>query len=115
VTPPWVCWWFRGAALYGAAALLLAAAASPTGASVDHYAFLFTALAFQAVFWLIGGDPRRFRPLMLCGVAEKLAFGVPCLAFFAAGRLDAATFAFGIIDLVLGAGFFVAWRATPPA
>lgn len=106
--PRWVGWWFRGAAIYGAVALL-ASLAAPGAIVLPQLAFTLTALAFQLVFWMIGGDPVRYRPLMLAGVAEKLAFGVPAL-LLAAGSTTAI---FGAIDLALGAGFLVAWFATP--
>lgn len=112
--PIWVSRWFRGAAIYGAVALLLAALAPPPATGrLDHYGFVFTALAFQGVFWTIGGDPVRYRALMPWGVAEKMAFGVPCLALFVRGEIDAVALVFGLIDLLLGAGFLLAWRATP--
>lgn len=113
--PKWVRLWFRGAALYGAVALglsVVALLASGT-APLEAFSFAFTALAFQIVFWIVGGDPVRYRPVMLAGVAEKLAFGVPALWFVAIGRAEPAVALFGTIDLVLGAGFLLAWRATP--
>lgn len=114
VTPRWVRWWFRGAALYGVVALLgsLFAPAPPAVALLPQLAFTFTALAFQIVFWLIGGDPVRHRPLMLAGVAEKLAFGIPAL-LLAGDAAPAAVVPFAAIDLLLGLGFLLAWRATP--
>ena len=102
--------------MYGAIALLLAALAPPPAiGQADHYGFLFTALAFQGVFWMIGGDPVRYRAVMPWCVAEKLAFGVPCAVLFALGRADATTLGFGLIDLALGLGFAIAWRVTPAA
>jgi hypothetical protein len=86
--PRWVGRWFRGAALYGTVALLASLLASPAGAPgppLPPLAFAFTALAFQIVFWIIGGDPVRYRPVMLAGVAEKLAFGAPALWLIATG------------------------------
>ena len=106
--PRWVGWWFRGAAIYGAVALL-ASLAAPGAIVLPQLAFTLTALAFQLVFWMVGGDPVRYRPLMLAGIAEKLAFGVPAL-LLAAGSTTAI---FGAIDVALGAGFLVAWFATP--
>lgn len=108
IAPRWVGWWFRGAAIYGAVALV-ASLAAPGAIVLPQLAFTLTALAFQIVFWMVGGDPVRYRPLMLAGVAEKLAFGVPAL-LLAAGSTTAI---FGAIDLALGAGFLVAWFATP--
>ncbi len=106
--PRLVDWWFRGAAIYGTIALLASLATAP--AALPGLAFALTALAFQIVFWLIGGDPVRYRPMMLAGVAEKLAFGTPALVL-AAGTTTAI---FGAIDLILGAGFVLAWFATRP-
>ncbi len=106
--PSWVRWWFRAAAIYGTLALL-ASLAAPGAATLTGLAFTLTALAFQIVFWLIGGDPVRYRAMMLAGVAEKLAFGVPAL-ILASGSTTAI---FGGVDLILGAGFMLAWKATP--
>jgi len=113
--PRWVSLWFRGAAIYGAVALLLSLLAPPIPGPgrLAQLGFIFTALAFQIVFWLIGGQPARYRLLMLTGVAEKLAFGVPALWLAAQGDGEPATALFGAIDLILGAGFLLAWRATP--
>lgn len=112
--PRWVPLLFRGAAIYGIVALLLSYAAPPPPVGqASHYGFIGTALAFQFVFLLIGGDPVKYRALMLCGVAEKLAFGVPCAILCALGRIDTLTFGAGMFDLVLGAGFLLAWRVTP--
>jgi len=107
LAPRWPRWWFRGAAIYGAVALL-ASLAAPGATLLPQLAFTLTALAFQIVFWIVGGDPVRYRPMMLAGVAEKLAFGVPALVF-AAGSTTAI---FGAVDLLLGAGFLMAWFAT---
>jgi hypothetical protein len=105
-----VRWWFRGAAIYGTLALLASLAAlGPGPVTLPGLAFTLTALAFQLVFWIIGGDPVRYRAMMLAGVAEKLAFGVPALVL--AG--GSATVIFGAIDLALGAGFLFAWFACP--
>lgn len=114
--PRWIGRWFGGAALYGVVALvggLLLAPADPAGPRLEALAFTFTALAFQIVFFLIGGDPARYRPIMLAGVAEKLAFGVPALWLAATGGADPAVVPFALIDLALGAGFLLAWRRTP--
>ena len=109
-SPRWVRWWFRSAAIYGTIALLASLAGPPPApaALLPQLAFTLTALAFQLVFWLIGGDPARYRPIMLAGVAEKLAFGVPALVL----AVGSTTAIFGGVDLVLGAGFLLAWVTT---
>ena len=117
-TPPprWVRWWFRGAAIYGAVALLrLLASAPPADDMLFHLGFIGTALAFQLAFWIIGSDPVRHRALMPAAVLEKLAFVIPAGVLAATGPIGGTTLAAGVIDLVLGIGFVLAWRATPPA
>lgn len=115
--PRWVRWWFRAAALYGLVVLapLYLVPAPGAAAIMAHYGFAGVALAFQLVFWIIGGDPVRHRPLMLAGVAEKAALIVPCAVMAQAGGIPVAVLAAVGIDLLLGAGFLLAWRATPPA
>lgn len=111
----WIRWWFRAAAVYGIVALLASLATQLRGTpTLDGIAFALTALAFQLVFWIVGGNPVRYRPLMLAGVAEKLAFGVPVLVMAGTASAPMSVLPFGIIDLVLGAGFLIAWWRTPP-
>jgi len=104
---------FRGAAIYGVIVLtpLYLLPPPPVGAE-NFYGFVGCALVFQCVFWILGGDPLKYRALMLPGVAEKLVFAVPALALFAMGKLLPLIAGFAVIDILLGIGFFVAWRRT---
>jgi hypothetical protein len=76
------------------------------------YGFIGLALAWQFAFLLIASDVRRYRPVMLLGVAEKFAFGVPAILLYAAGRAPGAVAGAGAADLVLGTLFVVAYAAT---
>ena len=78
------------------------------------YGFVGLALVWQLVFLLISRDVVRYRPLMLIAVLEKAAFGVPVLLLYARGRVSAAVLSFGLIDLVLGVLFAVAYFAVSP-
>jgi hypothetical protein len=50
---------------------------------------------------------------MLPSVAEKMIFAIPCLALFAQGYpVNRPVAAFSVVDLLLGLGFFLAWRRT---
>lgn len=112
--PRWVSWWFRGAAVYGLLVLVPQYfLPPPAGGEVFFYGFIGTASAFQLVFLVIGGDPARYRALMLVGVVEKLAYGVPVLILFAQGHAEALYVGAAVIDLLLGLGFLLAWRVTP--
>ena len=106
---------FRWAAIYGVIVLApLYFTPLPPVMAETFLGFVGLALVFQAVFWTIGSDPLKYRPLMPLAVAEKLVFAVPALALFAQGYPVAPPVAvFAVIDLALGAGFLLAWRKTP--
>ena len=76
------------------------------------YGFISVALAWQFVFVLIAQDVRRYRPLMLCGVVEKLVFGLAMVTLYAQGRVATDVVTVGGFDLALGLLFMIAFRAT---
>lgn len=76
------------------------------------YGFAGVALAWQFAFLIISRDPVRFRPMMLPGIMEKAAFGFATIALYLEERLAWQMLAFGLIDLVLGVLFLVAWVKT---
>lgn len=106
---------FRWAAIYGVAVLLpLYLAPLPKTGGEIFLGFVGLALVFQGVFWTIGGDPVKYRALMPYAVAEKLVFALPALTLWARGYpVDVPIVAASTIDLVLGIGFFLAWRVCP--
>jgi hypothetical protein len=71
------------------------------------YGFVGVAAAWQVAFLIIARDPVRFRPMMVPGILEKLAFGVAAVVLFAQGRLARTVLAFGVFDLLWAALF--AW------
>ena len=106
---------FRWAAIYGVIVLVpLYLTPLPLAGAEVFLGFVGLALVFQGVFWTIGGDPVKYRALMPFAVAEKLVFAVPCLALWASGYpVNRPVAAFSLIDLLLGLGFFIAWRKQP--
>jgi len=114
---------FSIAAIYGVITLLPLYFAEPmmakAGKPVTHpellYGFVGAALAFQLVYWTIGRDPMRFRPLMPIAIIAKWSFGIPVAILFAVGRVDAVTFTLSSIDLAISILFLAAWRITRPA
>lgn len=79
------------------------------------YGFIGVALAWQFAFLAVGRDPLRLRPVMLAAVLEKLAFAIPVIAMYAAGRLPVSVLVFGLIDLLLASLFVQAYRSTGEA
>lgn len=105
---------FRGAAIYGVPVLApLYFAPLPVRSPEIMLGFVGVALVFQWVFWVIGGDPVRYRALMLPAVFEKLVFGVPALVVAWLGRTAPLVAVFAAIDLALAIGFWRARMLTP--
>jgi hypothetical protein len=76
------------------------------------YGFIGIAVAWQLVFLIISRDPIRYRPLMPVAVVEKIAFGVPAIALYLTGRLSSQMLGAGILDLILGVLFVIAYKRT---
>lgn len=79
------------------------------------YGFIGVAVAWQLVFLIISRDPVRYRPIMLAAIVEKASFGIAAFALYLAGRLGVRMLGAGIIDLVLGTLFAVAYLRTAHA
>ena len=114
---------FLGAAVYGLIVLLPqyfleAKTGRDFPPAITHpeyyYGFIGIAVAWQIVFLIISRDPIRYRPMMLAAVVEKAVFGFPALALYATDQLSAQMLGAGLLDLILGALFIVAYRRTPP-
>ena len=78
-----------------------------------YYGFAGVALAWQFVFFLIARDPVRFRPMMIPSVLEKLAWGLTVIVLHIQGRISTGDMALGVVDLVFGAFFLLAFARTP--
>ena len=76
------------------------------------YGFIGIAVAWQLVFLIISRDPIRYRPLMPVAVVEKIAFGFPAIALYLTGRLSSQMLGAGMLDLVLGVLFVIAYKRT---
>ena len=118
-------WVFTAAAIYGVIVLVpplfleatvVRMSGRPMGYPEDYYGFTLTAIVFQVLFFAIGRDPQRYRPLMLVCVLEKVSFGVPVWVLYAQHRLgQAGVLPFATIDLGLGVLFATSYLRTPKA
>src|SRR5689334_1667532 len=105
---------FRGAAIYGVLSLVpMYFLPMPPVSPETYYGFIGCALVFQWLFWIIGGDPVKYRPLMLPCVLEKLVFSVPALLLIAWNETSSIVAVFALMDLLLGVGFLIARSRTP--
>jgi hypothetical protein len=60
-------------------------------------------------FLIVCRDPVRFRPIMIPAVLEKAAFGIAAPLLYLQSRVPGAVLGFGLVDLLLGTLFFIAW------
>jgi hypothetical protein len=115
-------WTFRLAGVYGLLLLtpmlfLEQRLSQDSPPAITHpeyfYGFLLATIAWQGVFLVISRDPLRYRPIMLLAATlEKFAYAIAVLLLFALGRVSQPVLGAGVIDLVLGALFVVAYIKT---
>ena len=78
------------------------------------YGFVGAALTWQIAFILIARDPLSHRPLMIPSVVEKFSYGVAVFVLVEQGRMHKSDMVFGVVDVVLGALFVLAFLKTRP-
>jgi hypothetical protein len=80
-----------------------------------YYGFIGVALAWQVLFLILARDPLRYRQMMIPAILEKASFGIPVLVLFLQHRVSATLLGAGILDLILGLLFTVAYIKTGKA
>ncbi len=78
-----------------------------------YYGFIGIALAWQILFLILAADPLRYRALMLPAMLEKAGFGIAVFVLYLQQRVSPVMLGAGIIDLILGVLFAVAYLRTP--
>jgi len=77
-----------------------------------YYGFVGVGLAWQLAFLVIGGDPVRFRPMMIPSIVEKFTYGIAVVVLVVQGRMHSSDLVFGGTDLLLGLLFIAAYLKT---
>jgi len=78
-----------------------------------YYGFVGVALVWQLAFFVIGSDPRRYRPMMPITMAEKFFHVATMATLYLQGRMNIRQFAFNTPDLLWGVLFVIAFLKTP--
>ena len=71
-----------------------------------YYGFIGVALAWQVLFLVLSINPKRYRPMMIPAMLEKLSFAVPVIALFLLKRVAFLMVVAAIPDLIF-LGLFV--------
>lgn len=77
-----------------------------------YYGFVGVAVPWQVVFLVLSTDPKRYRPMMLPAILEKLSFAVPVIVLLVQNRVPFFIMVVAIPDLILGALFAVSFVKT---
>jgi hypothetical protein len=78
-----------------------------------YYGFIGVALSWQVAFLIIGNNPVRYRPMMIPAMPEKFIYGLSLIVLYWQGRIGPKEMA-GLLDLVFGVLFVIAFLRTPP-
>ena len=73
------------------------------------YGVLSVTLAWQILFLFIAINPVKYKLLIIAAVIEKFSYGTALIILFSQNRLPMMILSGGIIDLVLGLLFVVAF------
>jgi hypothetical protein len=77
-----------------------------------YYGFIGVAVSWQVLFLILARDPVRYRAMMIPAVLEKATFGIAAIVLFLLERVSAVMLGFGLVDLILGALFMLAYTKT---
>lgn len=77
-----------------------------------YYGFVGVTLAWQILFLVIAKNPAGLRLAMVPAIIEKVSYAIATVVLFAQQRITALTLSFGVVDLVLGILFVVAFVKT---
>ncbi len=77
-----------------------------------YYGFIGVAVAWQVLFLVLSTDPKRYRPMMLPAILEKVSFVIPATVLFLQHRLAPMMLVPASIDLLLGVLFVAAYLKT---
>ena len=77
-----------------------------------YYGFIGVALAFQIVFLIIGGNPSKYRAMMIPSIIEKFSFAIAVVVLYMQYRVAPMMLGAGLIDLVLGILFVFSFVKT---
>jgi uncharacterized membrane protein YuzA (DUF378 family) len=77
-----------------------------------YYGFIGVAVAWQVLFLILSKDPVRYRTMMIPAILEKLSFAIAVLILFFQHRTSSIILIAGIIDMIFGVLFTLAYFKT---
>jgi len=74
-----------------------------------YYGFGFVTLAWQILFLLIAINPVKYKLMIIPAILEKIPAGIALIVLFSQGRVSSLMLSGGVIDILLGLMFIVAF------
>ncbi len=78
-----------------------------------YYGFIGVAIAFQIAFLIIARNPSKYKAMMIPSIIEKFSFAFAVIALYLQNRVAPLMLGAGLIDLVFGLLFVLAYVKTP--
>lgn len=76
------------------------------------YGFTGVVVAWQILFLILSKDPVRYRPMIIAAVLEKFSFTIAVTVLYFQSRVATMVLGFGMMDLLLGILFIIAFIKT---
>lgn len=78
------------------------------------YGFLGLAIAWQVLFFILSVNPLRYKLMILPAIIEKFSYGIAVIILFSQNRIHTMILSSGIMDLIFGILFIIAFFKVKP-
>ncbi|MCL4549514.1 MAG: hypothetical protein M1495_13195 [Bacteroidetes bacterium] len=78
------------------------------------YGFLGVAISWQILFFILAINPLRYKLMIIPAIIEKFSYGIAVAFLFSQHRIHTMILSSGIMDLIFGILFMVAFLKVKP-
>ena len=78
------------------------------------YGFLGVAISWQILFFILAINPLRYKLMIIPAIIEKFSYGIAVIVLFSQHRIHTMILSSGIVDLIFGILFIVAFFKVEP-
>ena len=78
------------------------------------YGFLGVAISWQILFFILAINPLRYKLMIIPAIIEKFSYGITVIVLFSQHRIHIMILSSGIVDLIFGILFIVAFFKVEP-
>ncbi len=78
------------------------------------YGFLGVVISWQVLFFILAINPLRYKLMIISAIIEKFSYGIAVIVLFSQHRIHTMILSSGIVDLIFGILFIVAFFKVKP-